>query len=166
MARVNVTKKDVIWSYVAQILNLGSGLFILPLILHMLSANEIAMNYLMLTVASFISLLDFGFLPQFARNLTYVFSGVPDLEKEGVLKAEASINYTLLSNMIGVAKKVYSIIGSAAFIYYVTLVYRLYYQLSAKISLSSFWIDARSRALRFSSMVLLGWLTFEASYSV
>lgn len=121
MAKVEVTKKDVIWSYVAQIFNLGAGFIILPLVLHLLSPNEIAMNYLMLTVASLIALLDFGFLPQFARNLTYVFSGVPDLLEQGVLPAQEKINYGLLSNMIGVAKKIYQIIGATAFILMITI---------------------------------------------
>lgn len=33
------------------------------------------MNYLMLTVGSLVSLFDFGFAPQFGRNITYVFAG-------------------------------------------------------------------------------------------
>lgn len=111
MSEIKVTKKDVIWSYVAQFFNMGSGLIVLPLILHMLSPAEIAMNYLMLTISSLIALLDFGFLPQFSRNITYIFSGVPDLMKEGLYPVRDSINYILLKNMIGVAEKVYGILG-------------------------------------------------------
>ncbi len=108
MSKVTVTKKDVIWSYVAQFFNIGSGLITLPLILHMLSVEEIGMNYLMITISTLVGLLDFGFAPQFARNITYVFAGAHELRREGVAEAHEDINYELLSNMIGVAKMVYS----------------------------------------------------------
>lgn len=121
MAEVRVTKKDVIWSYVAQFFNMGSGLIVLPMILHMLSPAEIAMNYLMLTVSSLIALLDFGFLPQFSRNITYVFSGVPDLKEEGLFDVQESVNFGLLKNMIGVAKKVYGILSASTLFLMLTL---------------------------------------------
>ena len=47
---ININKKDVIWSYSTQFFNLVSGLLILPLILTMLSEDDIGMNYLMLTI--------------------------------------------------------------------------------------------------------------------
>lgn len=130
MTKVVVTKKDVIWSYVAQFFNLGSGLITLPLILSMLSAEEIGMNYLMITVSTMVGLLDFGFAPQFARNITYVFAGVHELKKEGVAESNGYIDYNLLNNMIEVAKMVYSRLAlltlfimltfGSIYIYYVT----------------------------------------------
>ena len=60
---------------------------------------------MMLTVATMVSLLDFGFAPQFARNITYVFSGAKDLYKENVkIEADSGIDYTLLKSVIAVAK--------------------------------------------------------------
>ncbi len=81
---IKVSKSDVIWSYIAQFFSLGSGLITLPLVLHLLSTEEIAMNYLMMTVAAMVVMVDFGFSPQFGRNFTYVFSGAQRLEKEGL----------------------------------------------------------------------------------
>lgn len=69
------------------------------------------MNYLMLTVSAMVALLDFGFAPQFARNITYVFSGAHELKKEGVAPSSGTVDYTLLANIIKVAKKVYAIIA-------------------------------------------------------
>ena len=46
---VNVSRKDVFWGYFAQFFSIGSGIITLPLVLHMLSEEEIGMNYLMLT---------------------------------------------------------------------------------------------------------------------
>ena len=104
-----LSKSDVIWSYIAQFFNIGSGLLVLPLVLHMLSTEEIAMNYLMMTIGTMVAMIDFGFTPQFGRNVTYVFSGAQDLEKEGINTAvNDTVNYHLLRCLIDVAKKVYS----------------------------------------------------------
>lgn len=93
---ITVSKKDVVWSYVAQFFSLGSSLFTLPLILNMLSTEEIAMNYLMITVGSLVSLIDFGFAPQFGRNVTYVFSCAQKLKREGInSNVGGNVNYSL-----------------------------------------------------------------------
>jgi len=106
---IAINKKDVIWGYLAQFFSIASGIIVLPLILRMLSAEEIGMNYLMLTIGSLVALFDFGFSPQFGRNITYVFSGAQELKKEGIINAcsETGINYRLLSTMIATAKFVY-----------------------------------------------------------
>jgi len=79
---INLSKKDVVWGYFAQFFSLATGLITLPLILNMLSTEEIAMNYLMITIGSLVSLFDFGFAPQFGRNITYIFSGAQELKKK------------------------------------------------------------------------------------
>jgi O-antigen/teichoic acid export membrane protein len=108
MDEIQITKNDAIWSYVAQFFNIASGFITLPLILHMLSTEEIAMNYLMLTIGSMVALLDFGFAPQFGRVITYVFSGAQTLLKEDVvIEKDKPINYKLLKVILHVAKKVY-----------------------------------------------------------
>lgn len=121
MAEVRITKKDVIWSYVAQFFNIGSGFITLPLVLHILTADEIGMNYLMMTVSTLVGLLDFGFAPQFARNITYVFAGAHEIKKEGVADTCGNIDYNLLRNMIGVAKMVYSRLAFFSLVLMLTL---------------------------------------------
>ena len=71
--QIAVSKSDVIWGYAAKFFSLATGVIVLPVVLRMLSTEEIAMNYLMLTVSSLVALFDFGFAPQFGRNITYVF---------------------------------------------------------------------------------------------
>ncbi|MBN2779195.1 MAG: oligosaccharide flippase family protein [Bacteroidales bacterium] len=106
---ITISKKDIWWSYFAQFFNISAGIIVLPLILRMLSVEEIGMNYLMLTIGSMVALFDFGFAPQFGRNITYVFSGAQELMKEGVdnTQNKSGINYRLLANMIHTAKYVY-----------------------------------------------------------
>ena len=106
---ISVTKKDVIWGYIAIGFSLATGLVTLPIILNMLSSEEIGMNYLMLSVSSIVALLDFGFAPQFGRNFTYVHSGAQKLLKEGVdvvMKTE-DVNFHLLAVLLKTAKTVY-----------------------------------------------------------
>lgn len=107
---MRVSRRDVFWGYFAQFFSLASGLIVLPAILRLLSTEEVGMNYLMLTVSSMVTLFDFGFAPQFGRNITYVLSGAQELKKEGIdesLRDDREINYHLLANMIATAKYVY-----------------------------------------------------------
>jgi O-antigen/teichoic acid export membrane protein len=106
---IKLSKKDVSWSYAGKFIDLLSGILILPLILHLLPAEEIGMYYLMLTIGSLVTLFDFGFAPQFGRNITYVLSGAQELKREGitVTNKETSINYRLLANMVHTARYVY-----------------------------------------------------------
>lgn len=95
-----------------------SGIIVLPIILYKLTPEEVGLNYIMLTISSLVSLLDFGFAPQFGRNFTYIYSGVNELREEGIdekQKDNTRINYHLLSVLLATAKSVYfrlSIIGS------------------------------------------------------
>lgn len=105
---IDITRKDVTWSYVAKIFQIGSGLVTLPLILHLLTKEEVGMNYLMLTVSSIVSLMDFGFSPQFGRNFTYVNSGATRLTREGVLEeTSGKVDWHLLAVLIKTARYVY-----------------------------------------------------------
>lgn len=106
---MSLSKKDVVWSYTAQFFKLASGILILPIILRMLTVEEIALNYLLIALGAMVALFDFGFSPQFSRNITYVFTGATDLKKDGVrvVKDSNTINYNLLVNLIATAKYVY-----------------------------------------------------------
>lgn len=104
----SISKKDVVWSFVAKFFQMATGALTLPFILNKLTADEIALNYLMLTISSMVSLLDFGFSPQFARNFTYVNSGARQLLKEGVeVHDDEGIDYHLLSVLLVTARYVY-----------------------------------------------------------
>lgn len=116
MADISVTKKDLFWSYLAQILSMGAGIVTLPFILSKLSTNEIGVNYILLTVGSVIALVDLGFAPQFARNFTYVFSGVQELRKFGVAKTREEVNYHLLSSLLKTARYIYAVLAAIALI--------------------------------------------------
>lgn len=122
MGNITITRKDVIWGYIAQFFSIGSGIITLPMVLRMLSTEEIAMNYLMLTIGALVALFDFGFAPQFGRNISYIFGGAQGLKKEGVVHSEGrEINYRLLATMINVARFVYRILAAISLLIMLTL---------------------------------------------
>jgi O-antigen/teichoic acid export membrane protein len=115
---VKIGKKDVAWAYAAQFVQIASGILILPLILRLLNANEIALYYLMLNIGALVILFDFGFSGQFTRNFSYVFSGARELKKDGIEIAgeRGSVDYHLLKTLINTSKTVYRIIGVFAIV--------------------------------------------------
>ena len=133
---MQVRSKDLFWGYFTDIFVISSGVITLPIILNLLSDDEIGLNYLMLSIASVVSLIDFGFTPQFSRNLTYIFSGAEKLNKEGVNKNSVSqaINYRLLSLTIKTSKIVYAFLGILTFILMISLVPRYKFYSSSEES--------------------------------
>lgn len=106
---VKVTKKDILTGYIAQIFNHGTGVIVLPVILHKLSAAEIGMNYVMLSVGILATMADFGFSGQIGRNVTYVLSGARKIYRGEIEKVENSglIDYRLLRIIIDASKYLY-----------------------------------------------------------
>lgn len=119
---INISKKDIIWSYISKFFNLASGFITLPLILNKLSAEEVGLNYLMLTISTMVSLLDFGFAPQFGRNITYVLSGSQQIQKDGLDTKNTinNINYHLLSSILQAAKYIYRKLSIVVFALMIT----------------------------------------------
>lgn len=105
---IRISKRDVVWSYIGNFFNIAAGFITLPLVLHMLSTDEIAMNYLMLSVSTLVALMDFGFTPQITRLVSYVYSGADSLSKEGYTEEKNNgVNYSLLFKLILVTKSIY-----------------------------------------------------------
>lgn len=118
---ITTTKKDIIWNYIAIFFNMGAGVIVLPLILHFLSADEIGLNYLMLTISSMVALIDFGFSPQIGRNITYALSGAKRVEREGLKEGvNAEPNYRLLATVIEAAKYIYKRLSVVVFLLMLT----------------------------------------------
>lgn len=108
-----LSKIDIIWSFFAKLLPMATGLITLPVVLSQLGENEIAMNYILLSVTSFVILFDLGFSTQFSRNFVLVFSGGQDLKAEGFTdNVKETINYRLLYLLIKSAKSLYGLLST------------------------------------------------------
>jgi O-antigen/teichoic acid export membrane protein len=118
---IKITKKDLSWSYLAEILQFGSNLFILPLILRSLESKELAIWFIYLAISRLASLFDFGFQGNIMRNITYIFSGAKELKKTGIVEvvSDNKIDYNLLKSIIRAVKLVYFIIAGLTFLFLV-----------------------------------------------
>lgn len=116
--KITLTKRDFVWGYVSQIIQFGSGLLILPLILHKLSASEVGIWYVFMAITGLVSLLDFGFSPIIMRNVSYVFSGAKKIEKQGIdiNQQLGQLDYTLLFTLIKTSQQLYRIISLISFV--------------------------------------------------
>lgn len=121
--QINITKKDLIWSYISLILQMTVGVLVLPFVIKYLPSEEVGFNYVMLTIGSMVTLLDFGFSPQLGRNVSYIFGGAQKLSKEDFIKSdsETEINWTLLSSIIDVSKKIYRYMSFIALVLMLSL---------------------------------------------
>ncbi|NLD95024.1 MAG: hypothetical protein GX639_20405 [Fibrobacter sp.] len=109
----STTKKDVLWTYLAQILRIGNVFFLLPIVLRTIPTQELAIWYIFNTISSFIFLLDFGFSSTITRNVVYVFSGAKQLFKDGMgaRNSDNEINYELLFNLIHTIKRIFFVLA-------------------------------------------------------
>lgn len=122
---IQICRQDIVWGYISLFFSIASGAIVLPMVLIKLSAAEVGMNYVMLSIGGLVSLVDFGFTPQFGRNVTYIYSGAQQLLKNGVEiienQKEAKINYQLLSHLIQTARWIYSILSGVVLFLMLTI---------------------------------------------
>jgi O-antigen/teichoic acid export membrane protein len=106
-----ITKTDVYWNYGASSLRLASSALLFPFILKMMPSEMVGIWTIFMTVTAFAGLLDFGFNFSFARNVTYIFSGVKTLKINGfetVNTDDLIIDYGLLKGIISAMRWFYS----------------------------------------------------------
>lgn len=113
-ADIKITKKDVLWGYIAQFFNIGAGILILPLILKLLPSELLGIWYIFLAIAGFVQMLDFGFAPVFSQNTAYLFSGATKLQPHGIDNHSERLstpNYALLKGLIAIMKRFYGYVS-------------------------------------------------------
>ncbi|HEY5592436.1 MAG TPA: hypothetical protein VIK55_15645 [Paludibacter sp.] len=108
---MDIGRKDIFWNYAATFLKITASVLLLPLILKMMPSEMVGIWSVFMTITAFASLLDFGFNPSFARNVTYIFSGVRSLKVKGfeyVSIENKTIDYGLLKGVISAMHEIYS----------------------------------------------------------
>ena len=118
MAVENIGKKDFVWTLLATFFKIGAGVLLFPFILRMLPAEKVGVWTIFTTIAQLTYLFDFGFNTSFARNVSYVFSGVKTLKKEGydVVDDVESVDYGLLAGTIRAMRYFYSRMAIVLFV--------------------------------------------------
>lgn len=130
----HIGTKDVVWSYGAIVMTVGSGLILLPFILHKMPAETVAIWNIFQVITALVLLLDFGFRPSFARNVSYIFSGVKTLQVNGVAHADkdSEVDYVLLKSLLNSMRKFYRWIALSVFVLLATVGSAYFYYILGK----------------------------------
>lgn len=120
-------KRGFLVGYLAQALQYGAALLLLPLMLHRLSAAEIGIWYLLLAAQSFAGVADFGFSAAFGRNIATAMAGARKIRATGLeaQEGDGSPNYELVARIVDVARIWY--LGLSAAVLLVMLTGGLWY---------------------------------------
>lgn len=118
MAVENIGKKDFVWTLLATFFKIGAGVLLFPFILRMLPAETVGVWTIFTTITQLTYLFDFGFNTSFARNVSYVFSGVKTLKKEGYEMVDdvERVDYSLLAGTIRAMRYFYSRMAIVLFV--------------------------------------------------
>ena len=116
---IKISKSDIVWNYLGNIMTLGSNLFLLPFILHYLCDEELGLWYTFAAVGNIAILFDFGFKATMGRSITYAWCGANDIQKYDAKKIDKGLepNYKLMSKMMQVTKFIYLLVSVAALIF-------------------------------------------------
>jgi O-antigen/teichoic acid export membrane protein len=132
----HIGKREIIWSYVGTAFMIGAGVLLLPFILNKMPDETVGVWNIFQTITALVLLLDFGFRPTFARNVSYIFSGVKALQKDGVAHADsnAKVDYSLLKGSLAAMKRFYQWISLAVFVFLLTVGTAYFYYILQKYS--------------------------------
>ncbi len=111
----SVERKDVVWSYIGQIVNYSVHILLTPIISVKLSSSELGLWYTFTSIFTLVNFFDTGFSPLIMRNAAYCAGGAQKLLKEGVQanrqSQETSCNYGLLKTLYKTARKLYTVMA-------------------------------------------------------
>lgn len=120
--KIQVSSKDIIWSYVGTIMSMGANLFMLPFLMIYLDEDYLGLWYVFASIGAVAILFDFGFSVTFARNITYCWSGAKRLKKENVEFVENSEpDFFLMKKVLITCKYIYGLISILAFLLLITI---------------------------------------------
>ena len=113
----HIGKREIIWSYAGTAFMIGAGMLLLPFILRKMPQETVGIWNIFQTITALVLLLDFGFRPSFARNISYIFSGVKSLQKDGVAHttSDAAVDYGLLKGTLVAMRRFYRWMALAVF---------------------------------------------------
>ena len=150
-----VTRRDVVWGYMATALNVGGGLILLPVILRYLPSEDVGLWFVFITLASLAQLLEMGFQPTLARNAAYINAGAQNLNMVGLpteMSSAGQINRVLLDSLVAAARRIYLTVAILAAL--VLLIAGTYY------------ISTLLAPNQEPNNSLLAWLAFASGYII
>lgn len=122
MANIKIGKGDVVWSYIGNFFKVAANIILLPVVLRMLTDDELGIWYVFGSVSQIVILLDFGFAATIARNIAYAWCGVDSLKKDsiGELNKNQETNFEYFKRVLDTCRFIYIIIASVALVLLLT----------------------------------------------
>jgi O-antigen/teichoic acid export membrane protein len=109
--RAVAAQRRLFVGFVAQAMQYGAALLLLPFMAARLSAAEIGVWYLLITVQGLAAIADFGFGGAFARSIAAAFAGADSIRAQGIADAGTKPNYRLVSEIIRTARLWYAMLA-------------------------------------------------------
>jgi len=107
----------VAWSWIANGLRLAIGVFLLPLVLHKLTTEELGMYFVLLSLVALAPVIDFGFSPTIIRFVSYAMGGAETIQAQGFAKATtAGPNRQLLWQLFFTTRSLYRYLALAVLV--------------------------------------------------
>lgn len=152
MSKIVITRKDVIWGYVAQGCNIGANIFILPAIFRYLPSDTLGIWYIFVNLGMFATLIGLAFQTTFARNISYAFGGATSLIKDGV-DSQAEVlkesNYPLIKSLIHAMRRFYGYVSIGMIL--------------LLIIVGSWYISYLSDGLSDQDIIITSWILYSLS---
>lgn len=116
MSQIRIGKKDIGWAYVGTFFKVASNIILLPVVLKLLSDDELGIWYVFGSISQMVVLLDFGFAATVARNIAYAWCGVESLKKESLaeIRENQETNFKYFKIVLQTCKVIYTIIAGVA----------------------------------------------------
>ena len=132
----HIGKREIAWSYAGTAFMIGAGVLLLPFILNKMPQETVGIWNIFQTITALVLLLDFGFRPTFARNISYIFSGVKTLQRDGVEQAteDSAVDYSLLKGTLVAMQRFYRWMALAVFALLATIGTAYFYYILQKYS--------------------------------
>lgn len=114
--------RAVVVGLVAQVLQYGAALLLLPFIVTRLSSAEVGIWYVFVTVQGLAILADFGFQPTTARGFAAAYAGADRLLREGLdASVGAKPNLSLVRQILRASRRLYLLLAAAVLLLLLTL---------------------------------------------
>lgn len=123
MSQITIGKKDVGWAYIGSFFKVAANIILLPVVLKLLSDDELGIWYVFGSISQIVVLLDFGFASTVARNIAYAWCGVDSLKKDSLAEVHYNqeTNFEYFKLVLQTCKVIYTAIAGIALVFLLTV---------------------------------------------
>lgn len=122
MSQINIGKKDIGWAYIGSFFKVAANIILLPVVLKLLTDDELGIWYVFGSISQIVVLFDFGFASTVARNISYAWCGVDSLKKDSLaeISSNQETNFEYFKIVLQTCKVIYTVIAGIALVFLLT----------------------------------------------